>query len=454
MRIPILLGLALAGMALPSFAQTPGEPSVEGRLLQILRDKGVIDAAEHAELSKLEQDLRDQSRFESNVDAKVEELVARLADESPKSSYKPGKGFGWATSDNRFALNLGGRIQARFTHEENDDGSGNKNGEGEPNFSVPRARINLEGHAFEEYWKYKIQFDVAGDTARGNVGPLALPMGAGSTGTGSFTSGNRLTELKDAYLEFAKWKAFSIRFGQFKTPYSRQEITSSGAQEFVDRAITNRVFAPGREAGLMLFGTMGGEKEDFFEYYLGAFNGEGENQTNNDDGLLYVGRMAINPFGGVKYSESDTKGTDFLMALGVNALFHDNDNHSTSARFDTWSVGADLTLSWGGLYFTGELHYRETEQATNDMEVLGWHAQLGYFLLPGELEIGLRVAEIDWDNSATLAAQREYLGVIGYFFAEHNLKIQFDFGRVELHEHDHSRNDDEWRGRLQAQIVF
>ncbi len=449
------VGLLVALLAGGAVAQSDPPTSVEGRLLQLLRDKGVIDAKEHEELANFERQIREESDIEARLGTRIEELTARLADEGPKTTYKPGKGFGWSTADKKFALNIGGRLQSRFTHEENDDESGNKDGEGEPNFTVARARLIFEGNAFEEYWKYRFQFDLAGDTARGNVGPLALPMGGGSTGTGSFTSGNRLTELKDAYLEFAKWKSFQLRFGQFKVPYSRQEMANVFMSTFVDRAITNRVFATGRESGFMIFGTMGGEKEDLFEYYLGAFNGEGENQNNNDDGLLYAARVAFNPFGAIKYTESDVDHTeDFRVAVAVNAFFHDNDNHSASARFDTWSIGADIAMAWRGFFFTAEFHRREVEQSGSDLEVTGWHAQLGYFLIPHEFVIALRAAEIDWDESATLSGQREYLGLLAYYFAEHHLKLQLDFGRVELHEHDHVRNDDEWRARFQATLIF
>ena len=39
-------------------------------------------------------------------------------------------------------------------------------------------------------------------------------------------------------------KTFRVRFGQFKAPYGRQQITSSGAQQFVDRSIIDERYNP------------------------------------------------------------------------------------------------------------------------------------------------------------------------------------------------------------------
>lgn len=450
-----VLAALLVGTVATGMAQEVGDRSVEGRLLEILRKRGIITDAEFGELSRLEEEIRHESELESKLEGRIDEMVNRIAQEGPKTGYKVGKGFNWTTPDGKFALTLGGRMQVRVSHEENDNNTAaGKFDEGETNINVPRMRVWLEGHAFEPYWKYNVQFDVAGDTARG---PVSVAGGAPAvTSTGTFTSQNRLTELKDAWIEFTKWAPFNIRGGQFKVPYSRHQITSSGKLEFVDRTVTDSVFAPGRNHGVMVFGSTGGEKSDIFEYYAGAFNGEGENSVNNDDGLMWAGRLAVNPLGGIPYSESDLKGTeDFRIALGVNSWFHDNDNHNQAgARFDTWTLGADLTMTWMGFFFTAEAHTLETEQGGADLDAEGWFAQLGYFIIPHELEIAVRAAGIDWDDSATVAGQREYLGVLGWFLADHNLKFQLDFGRVELHQHNHANNDDEWRGRLQAQIIF
>ena len=212
MGLAIVLAAVLILPAAP--AQTYDEQSVEGRLLEILRQKGVIDDAEFDELRKLETELRDEVNLEAQLEDEISEMVARIGADQPTTGYKIGKGFSWQTADEKFKLTIGGRLQVRFTYHFYEDNP-RTDDEDEPDFDVARARIWLTGHAFEHF-KYKFQFDIAGDEADTSV------MGT------RYSSSNRLTELKDAYVDFVKWNPFNIRGGQFKAPYSRQQLTSSG----------------------------------------------------------------------------------------------------------------------------------------------------------------------------------------------------------------------------------
>jgi hypothetical protein len=452
MRILNRVGAVLAlACCLPTLAiaQEPGRESTEGRLLQILREKGIISETEHDELKALEKQMREEQSIEGELSDRISELVAIAEDASPTLAHRPGRGFSWTTPDKNFRLQIGGRIQVRFTHDIWEDNPSTDN-ENRPDFDVTRARLDFSGNAFQTYIKYKFQFDLAGDEADTNV---TFPGGGGSS---VFASRNRLTELKDAFIDFDKWPAFKVRFGQFKVPYSRQFLTSSGSMELVDRSPIDSAFSRGRDSGLMVFGDVGTEENSrLFEYYIGIFDGEGENLTNNDKGLLYAARIAVNPFGEVAYSQSDLKHTeDFRLALGLNAWLHQDDNHASQE--DDWSIGADLAMFWQSFFLTIEVHYRENGTSTaNDVELFGWSAQAGYFILPAELEISLRYAEIDWDNNGTgTSAQREYLLGLGYFWEGHAMKLQADFGRVENHRGNTDLNTDEWRFRLQFQLIF
>ena len=447
-REAVLVWASILVVSAGAFGQGTESQSIEGRLLDLLRDKGVINDAEHAELIEVEREMRGNDDIERALGGQIETLMASLEDTSPRVSYKTGKGVAFTTSDDAFSLRIGARIQVRFTYDFWDDNP-NTDDESEPDFDVQRARLTFSGNAFEKYIKFKFQVDVAGDEADTTV---SYP-GGGSSG---FSSKNRLTELKDAFVDFAKWSEFSLRFGQFKTPYSRQQLTSSGKLEFTERSIINKAFGRGRDNGLMVFGTAGSEENSkLLEYYMGIFDGEGENKTNNDKGLMYVARIAVNPFGPVSYAQSDTKHTqDFVLGVGANVWLHQDDNHAGAD--DDWAVGFDIAAFWQGFFATVELHFRENGVSGGpDVESWGWLAQAGYFLIPHELEISVLAANVDWDNNGSgSAAQREYLMALGYFWAEHNMKIQLDFGRVEHHFGDHSKNQDDWRLRLQFQLVF
>jgi hypothetical protein len=446
------------------------EPSVEGRLLEILRKRGVITSEEHAELRTLEASLRADAAREEALDHRVDEMTARLVQDSPKISYKAGQGFQFASADGNFSLRIGGRIQTRFEYEfeEDDDGDGAAQDD-LPNFLTPRLRLRLRGHAFDPKLTYDFHFDFGGDVPKGSTSPsnvvTGVNFGAGTSTSAatSFTGSEQLAELKDAFFNYEiADKAFQVRAGQFKTPYSRAQLTSAFSLEFVDRAPTDRFFAPARQKGAMLHGALGGEKSDLFEWAAGAFDGEGENALNNDDGLMWVGRLAVNPFGAVPYAEADLRPEDkrgkFLAALGVNGWYHQEDARGTD-DVDAWSIGADLAMHWYGFHLGAEVHYRETDRATsaappNDMELTGYHVMLGYMLVPETFEVGVRYSEVDWENATSQSAAREMLVVLGYYFHGHDMKVQLDFGKVENHFLAAASNDDDYRLRLQFSFQF
>ena len=227
--VPVCVCLALGARAV---AQDPGDRSVDSRLLEILKQRGVITESEYGELKKLEVDLRKESDLETSVDRKVDEMVARMKEDAPKLSYKPGAGFTFKSADGLFSLTVGGRIQVRATYSERENENGKQNGENLEDISVQRARIWFKGFAWDPNLKYELQFDVSGTRAK--------PLDSAGTGVSSAnTSANRLAELRYAYVDWQicdKKPWFNLKAGEFKAPYSRQQLTSSGKQEFVDRA--------------------------------------------------------------------------------------------------------------------------------------------------------------------------------------------------------------------------
>ena len=65
---------------------------------------------------------------------------------------------------------------------------------------------------------------------------------------------------------------FRVVFGQFKVPFGRQEMTSSGNQQFVDRSLVSDEYERGRDIGVSVQGAVWNNK---IEYRVGMFNGNG-----------------------------------------------------------------------------------------------------------------------------------------------------------------------------------
>lgn len=437
MRKMLLVAAALLVSVAPSAVAQSGEGSFEGKLLRMLEERGVITADEAVELGELATDMRASEELDSQISSRIDEMVATMAPVTGSVTHKLGKGY--QLMDGDFSLTLGGRAQVRFTYT--DDGD-----EEVPNFSLPRVRLWLNGEAFENF-SYKVQFDVAGDEADSNV-----PNGMGGSTLAS--SRNRLTELKDAYANYKHNDQLQVRFGQFKAPYSRQWLTSSSALQLVDRSLINSRFGIGRQVGIMVHGKAG--EDGMFQYMAGVFDGEGENRSNDDEGLMWAGRVSFDPLGAAPKVEGDHRvGNDrpMLLSFGANAWYHQDDNMVDGE--DDWSIGADGAIYVQGFSGLLEIHFRENGATSGaDEEIFGILAQAGYFIVPAEFEVVARMTWQDFDGSS-LEEISEYTVGFGYFpgLHGHNLKVQLDFTYVEECFVGGS-SEDYWRIRIQFQIIF
>ncbi|HIA00367.1 MAG TPA: hypothetical protein EYN66_00360, partial [Myxococcales bacterium] len=217
------------------------------------------------------------------------------------------KGFVISSDDGNYTMKLGGRLQARFTYDAIDGFDPNGKEYDKSAFNIPRARLKLAGHLFDKKVTYYFQTD----------------FGKGKAG---------LKDFFTDYIVHNKW--LRIRAGQWKRPFSRQQLTSSAKQEMVDRAITDKAFFAGRDIGIELHNHY--IKSPEFEYALGIFNGNGIQKDNFADRLnpAMVVRLGYN-YGGIKgYSEADFEGGPFRFAVATSALINfdldGNDENDTA----------------------------------------------------------------------------------------------------------------------------
>jgi phosphate-selective porin OprO/OprP len=425
-------------------------------LQEILKDKGVITYDELKEATKSAGGL---------------------------VSYKEGKGFVFQTGDGRFELDIGGRVQVRYTLFDLDEDFVNAPGgrEDTQSIDIPRARFWAQGRMYYPGLTYMLQVDFTG-------------------------SGGDI--LRDAFLDYLPIPEIGVRAGQFKTMYARQEMTSSGRQQFVDRSIATNAMRLERQLGAILYGTGFQQK---LEYYSGLFNGNGRNRTNTDTNFAYVTRLVANPFGPMPYEESDVTYSDTpLMALGGSYVYNKvrGDEISTAARldpndstkivtgttvgqqapilrtvqpffnsvqnlgrvgvnFNQW--GADWAMRWRGFSAAAEYYFAaiDTNRVLTappfgpdpgDFNAAGWYAQAGYFLIPKKLEAAFRWSELDPNDDVDHNDQREIRGALGYYFNGHNFKIQGDVGSLRNEgQRERSGNvgvQNNMEYRVQVQFIF
>ena len=124
------------------------------------------------------------------------------------------------TLGNNFYMEMSNRIQPRFTYEMPDDsvqlpgtgGPGRQQGQ----LPHPPRQVQARGLVLQARARVRAAAQLA--RRERHARPASF--------------------LEDANIDWdiSKKKTFRVRFGQFKAPYGRQQLTSSGAQQFVDRA--------------------------------------------------------------------------------------------------------------------------------------------------------------------------------------------------------------------------
>jgi phosphate-selective porin OprO/OprP len=319
------------------------------------------------------------------------------------------------------SLTIGARMQFRWTLDDREafdadiigEGVGRADGPSSA-FDVPRMRISFSGGAFRPWLKYEFQFDL------------------------SRTSGESGSKIKDAVIEIRPVDHnYRVLFGQFKAPFGLQQLTSSGRQQFVDRAITDNKFVPSRDMGVMVRSTFAGGT---IGVDAGIFNGAGESRRQNNRSHLLTGRVYYQPWGAYRLSEgSSDAGDDAVLHVGAgirtgtqvqgrtaSGVFDDADNQT--------AMNAEFAYKARRLFATAEYFWMSDAQENpvdaRDIDSRGFHAQASYMLVPRIIEAGVRYARIDPDTDVSSSDVTEIRGVVGYYWQGHNLKVQGDVGQV------------------------
>ena len=103
---------------------------------------------------------------------------------------------------------------------------------------------------------------------------------------------------RDVYIQTRSFRLLQVRAGQFKIPFSLDQLTSSMEVDFNYRSLAAAYLAPGRDVGVMLFGRVFGEA---LRYQAGAFKRGGDNvreseRTDAQADRTYAARLVVRPW--------------------------------------------------------------------------------------------------------------------------------------------------------------
>jgi hypothetical protein len=350
-----------------------------------------------------------------------------LTDDTMTAGYD--KTFFLASADGNFRLNIQTHLQLRYIYGHDEGESTAPTDDDESGFQIRRARLFLFGHAVDPRFTYRF---MAGFNRNG----------------GAF-------ELEDAYVQYAVTDDLSIRAGQFRAPFMREEIVGATSQVAVERSAVNEWFTVDFVQGVMAVWDLGDSVQVSGMVHDGR---ESYNKDYADDFTDYAvtGRIEWLLMG--KWSQwsdmiawsSDPVGLMLGAAIDYEETENGGSGQSPVDDFMTWTV--DLSLEAQPFFASAAGVGRLVNDddgidsgtlsdpvSDDEFQQYGVTALVGVFLIPDKFNIFLRYEWLDtggfkevtdntYDDLDSPASSQQTIWTLGtnYYFRKHNSKLTLD----------------------------
>lgn len=390
------------------------------------------------------------------VDAYTRHAVDETALVGGPGSAGYDRGFYLRSGDT--SLRIGATFQARFEAWSWDDaadaarlfqGPGTFAGD-TSGFSLPRATLKFSGTApCCVAWYAELEFghfgrDVLPPSTAND--PLAAA-GVRGLGASQFTQSWHFDVLREAWIEWRPHAAFAVRFGQIRTPTTRQMMVRPEQQQFVDTSIASSftgITMPGftdrnRDHGVCVHGTC--LPDDRLAWMVSVTNGDGGDSIRNvldhrsSDNLAFGARLNYAFLRPIGYTEG-ALGQDTCAWYGeVGAWAHyyaDRSDRPHVAFGDSLNWGVDVALGYGGWSLTAAFHSQTVTDSDlftpDDPDAISWLVQLGHHFVGTPFEVAARVSAFETDSGAQEHDRFEIAAALNYYLNGHANKLQLDVG--------------------------
>ncbi len=388
---------------------------------------------------------------------------------------------GWGTvGDSRNPEILGGQVEYRAVSKQSDSNQ----------FSVPRARLQFLGYAFDPDFRYNISwaFDQTTWDQEG---------GSGRAG------------LLDAYISSWHIPWLTIQAGQQRVWFNRATISSMATSTFADNLIVQNAFAANQQGSRDIGVSISSDEDQYkFNYTFGIWGGVGANlaregtavsqalpnnsslptaqrRTFNYDTriltgeMMYTVRLLYKISGNPGYGQGDILNSRTpQMAIAFGYAYNPAQNYLSSIRSDItdrayrqrvtkayngrllgggiWdfqTYEADFIAKYQGWSFQAEGYYRHQRvrnadsgtipfdpvtttvlgPAVNLGQAYGWYAQVGKYIIPRKLEVAVRYGFMDPSTQQVDDLVKEFGAAINYSFdGTYNNRLVVDYSNITL----------------------
>ena len=425
MRLTLLVGvlLGVAGPQSPALGTRVappaggGEPTL-GELLQRIESLEGDKATMQGAIDELRIQLGDNWLTEHRAQ-EIRAIVGDvLADADTRASLLQDEmTAGWsnhfflASPDGRFRLQLEGQMQFRWVWSFHDEADRHKNG-----FELTRTKLGFRGHLFNRDLTYFVR--------------------------GVFSREGGDLVLEDAWVRYHLDDRFSLRFGQFKLPFNREQLVSSARQLAVERSLVNQSHNIGRSQGLELMYLDGPTRINVAVSDGGTDNVAGSvfvqsNPLNSPALADDLAELAV-----TARIESLIKGSweqfdDFTsppgeasgLLLGAAVHFHSGESGSAADEDEWYAVTADASFEWAGANAFAAFSYHFIDDPTfGKVNTWGLVVQGGaFFTSKFEAFLRFEFGNLDFDFLPTTDLMLVTVGG-NYYFDGHDLKLTADIG--------------------------
>ncbi|UCC39527.1 MAG: hypothetical protein JSV96_17385 [Candidatus Aminicenantes bacterium] len=275
------------------------------------------------------------------------------------------------------ALKLGAYTQVRYTHWEG----------GHDGFRIKRTRVGLKGEIVKNI-NFSLQIDAT-----------------------------KSTILLDSRVGISFSPESELAFGQFKVPFSLENLTSTSLLDTINRSQTVEKLCPGRDIGSggRDIGVTFSGKYSRAEYTVGIFNGSGINKYDDNDEKDVALRLVLYP----------------VSSVGVGISYYDgkysSDSGASPERRDR--TGVDIYFTEGPLTVKGEYIFARDGRIDRN----GWYVQGNYYLIQEKTQAIIKYDVLD-RNRDIQGDRLEVitLGLNWFFYKKTKFQINYEYHKEGL----------------------